>query len=149
MESAVDTANEHVHQGTLNIKPYEFKPGQSGNPAGRPKGARTKLADQFLKDIYEDWKEHGIEAIKKVRVKKPDVYLRVVADLIPKDIKLEIPQLNRIAHVIIDMPSTISTLDDDPPIDLPLVSQPIETKRIPDTITPDEDTPPTHETDQP
>ena len=30
-----------------NLKP--FKPGQSGNPKGRPKGARNRLGTQFLK----------------------------------------------------------------------------------------------------
>lgn len=63
-----------------------FKPGQSGNPAGRPKGARSKLSEKFLQDIHEDWKEHGVEVLEKVRKKDPEVYLRVVAGLIPKEL---------------------------------------------------------------
>lgn len=133
-EPAVDTTIEQdkpFHQGTINIKPFEFAPGQSGNPKGRPVGSRTKLAEDFLKDIYEDWKVNGKEAIIKVRKKKPEIYLRIVADLIPKDIKLEIPQLNRIAHVIVDMPNAINTLEAiDPLVPLLIDSQPIDTKPV-------------------
>lgn len=63
-----------------------FVPGQSGNPAGRPKGARSKLTEQFLKAMLEDFEAHGIAAIAKVREDKPDQYLKVVAAIIPKEI---------------------------------------------------------------
>ena len=32
-----------------------FKPGQSGNPAGRPKGARSRLQENFLAALAEKW----------------------------------------------------------------------------------------------
>ena len=61
-----------------------FKPGQSGNPAGRPKGSRNALAEDFLRDVLEDWQANGISALAAVRADKPDVYLKVIADLLPK-----------------------------------------------------------------
>lgn len=64
-----------------------FKPGQSGNPAGKPKGARDKLDRTFVRALYRDFKENGIEAIIKTRQEKPDAYLNVIAKVLPKEIK--------------------------------------------------------------
>ena len=65
-----------------NLKP--FQPGQSGNPKGRPKGARNRLGTQFLEALEADFYQFGPQAIALVREKKPEVYMRVVADLLPK-----------------------------------------------------------------
>ena len=67
-----------------------FKPGQSGNPKGRPKGARNRLGTQFLEALEADFNEFGPRAIALVREKKPEVYMRVVADLLPKEANINI-----------------------------------------------------------
>jgi hypothetical protein len=64
-----------------------FKPGQSGNPAGRPKGARAKLEYAFLDDLYADWKEHGAATLAAAREKDPVGYVKVAASLMPKQIQ--------------------------------------------------------------
>jgi hypothetical protein len=61
-----------------------FPPGVSGNPAGRPKGARSRLSESFISALAKDFQENGIEAIKKVRQDEPAQYLRVVSSLVPK-----------------------------------------------------------------
>lgn len=69
-------------------KPWLFKPGQSGNPAGRPVGARSKLDELFVEALYKDFKEGGVEAIRACRTEKPDVYLNVIAKVVPKQVDL-------------------------------------------------------------
>ena len=68
---------------------HPFKPGQSGNPRGRPKGARNKLGEEFLTQLCDDFEVHGAAVIERVRQEDPAAYLRVIASLIPKDIKID------------------------------------------------------------
>jgi hypothetical protein len=70
-----------------------FKKGQSGNPAGKPKGSRNKLGEAFLSDMYNDWLENGVAVIQEVRAEKPDVYLRTVASILPRDRNVNINPL--------------------------------------------------------
>ncbi len=67
-----------------------FKPGQSGNPAGRPKGSRNKLTEDFLGDVLEAWKTSGKTAIAEMIADKPGDFVKMVAGLIPKDVNLNI-----------------------------------------------------------
>jgi hypothetical protein len=66
-----------------------WKPGQSGNPAGRPKGARSKLSESFLKALSEDFDSNGIAVIESVRKDRPHEYLKIVAAVLPKQMQLE------------------------------------------------------------
>jgi hypothetical protein len=86
------TTAKHVTDSTEkklnNLVP--FKPGQSGNPTGRPKGARNRLGTRFLEALEADFNQHGAQAIEQVREKKPEVYMRVVADLLPKEANINV-----------------------------------------------------------
>ena len=63
-------------------------PGQSGNPAGRPRGSRNRLGEAFVDDLFADWKENGPQVIVAVRKADPSTYLRVVASILPKELSV-------------------------------------------------------------
>lgn len=58
-----------------------------GNP-GRPKGSRNKLGEEFIAALHEDFQQHGVAAITEMRETKPAEYVKVIASLLPKEIKL-------------------------------------------------------------
>ena len=48
-------------------KATQFKPGQSGNPKGRPKGAPNRLGTQFLEALEADFNKFGTQAYRRAR----------------------------------------------------------------------------------
>lgn len=67
-----------------NLMP-PWQPGQSGNPAGRPKGARVKLAEDFCQALLEDFAENGVLAIQTMRAERPNEYAKMIASIMPKE----------------------------------------------------------------
>ena len=56
---------------------------------GRPKGTRNKLTARFLEDFLCDWEANGAAAIRIVRIEHPEIYVRIAAQIIPRDLHLE------------------------------------------------------------
>src|SRR3954451_1490269 len=72
--------------GWSNLKPAPK--GVALNPAGRPRGSRNKLAESFIRDVYEKWEDQGNAALAEVIKRKPWEFVKIVASLMPQ--KLEI-----------------------------------------------------------
>src|SRR5262249_34807574 len=43
-----------------------WQPGQSGNPLGRPIGARGRFSQQFIEDMRASWRKHGATVMDRV-----------------------------------------------------------------------------------
>ncbi len=61
-----------------------FAVGNPGGP-GRAKGSKHRLAEDFLRTLVDDFREHGAEAIAAAREADPMGYMRTCAALVPKE----------------------------------------------------------------
>jgi hypothetical protein len=88
MSNSVDT-------GAKQKPAHLFKPGQSGNPAGRPKGARSHLSASFLDDLKLTWSELGLDALRRCAATDPGRFCQIVAGLLPRDVRID-------THITVD-----------------------------------------------
>ena len=82
IDAAATPENTGILQGSAAT---QFKPGQSGNPKGKPKGSKHKLSESFLAALSDDFEQHGEAVIAEVRADKPHEYLKIVASIVPKE----------------------------------------------------------------
>ena len=85
---------------------------------GRPVGSRNRLGERFLDDLQAIWKKRGKKALEQVAEANPDILVKVVASLMPRQL---IAQSNvrcrlsvystkqRISRRLIGSPGIIST----------------------------------------
>ena len=79
-------------------KPWQFQPGQSGNPAGRRPGSRNAVSEAFLADCYTVWQEQGIDALRMTAATDPARFCTIISQLVPRD--LQITADLRVEHAV-------------------------------------------------
>lgn len=72
----------------MGNKTTKFQPGQSGNPAGRPRGSRNKLSERFISDLADLWDEQGSSILQKVAEDNPARLLIVMVQVLPKNFQV-------------------------------------------------------------
>jgi len=92
------TVRKHRQRGLI-----PWKPGQSGNPKGRPKGSRNKLSEDFFRDLCEAWQAFGKPALETMAMLYPVEFVRLVASLLPKEPEATtIPAMERLSNAQLD-----------------------------------------------
>ena len=107
----VSTDGEQVVSGK-KARAALFRPGVSGNPAGRPRGSKNKLTELFLKTIVDDFATHGAEAISTLRKRDPATYVRLIAFLVPRDLVLKSEQSPDYDYASMTEQEIVSLLDE-------------------------------------
>lgn len=86
-----DGSSKNASDGRDAVSGEFLKGYQGGSRAGRKRGSRAKLGEKFLAALHEDFEQHGVEAIARVRFLRPDVYVQVLAKILPQKIEISTP----------------------------------------------------------
>jgi hypothetical protein len=90
-KTATSGKTQRKKRATAQLKPYMFKPGQSGNPAGPKAGYRHEFSRAFVSCLAQDFSKHGPKTVVKVREENPLGYLRVCASLVEQEVNVKTP----------------------------------------------------------
>ena len=92
---ASGTKPEGASEIAQKTRGVPFQPGNTFGK-GRPKGARNKLGEAFIADLYADWEKHGASVLDAVRESRPDAYMKVIASILPKQVEVREAPLDEI-----------------------------------------------------
>src|ERR1022692_1518219 len=70
-----------------NLRP--FPKGTSGNPGGKPVGARNRLRGDFMRDIVTAWEKHGIAALDWLAKCDRVNFVRVAAAIVGRELTID------------------------------------------------------------
>ena len=87
----------HTHQSFADVennaadmeRKMTFQQGVSGNPHGNRHRTRHLLNQEFMQALLLHFRQHGKKAIEKVARNQPAAYLKILALLVPREMKME------------------------------------------------------------
>ena len=80
-----------MKQGKQN-NGHLWKPGQSGNPAGRPLGARARISEKLLADLVTVWETRGQAVLESLVTEDPGKLAQIAYGLLPRDVFISVEQ---------------------------------------------------------
>ena len=86
-------STDETPPANTNAKQKRGKPfvkGQVANPKGRPPGSRNKIAESYIAAMSAKFEEQGEKIIDEIIRDKPEVFLKCVHDLVPKEFGLNL-----------------------------------------------------------
>jgi hypothetical protein len=116
------TVRKHRQRGLI-----PWKPGQSGNPKGRPKGSRNKLSEEFFRDLCDAWQAFGKPALMSAAWTNPTDFVRMVAQLMPKDVEVAVTKIRAERMSSAELEALISRCRD-------VGEDPLEAEKDPDEV---------------
>jgi hypothetical protein len=103
-----------VNKQTKHVPATAWKPGQSGNPAGRPIGARAKISERLLADLSDVWNEHGASVLQRLAVTDPGKLATIAYGLLPRDIFIKVENTDPLSQLddeaLADLQSLLATI---------------------------------------
>ncbi len=96
VEEGLNSARTQQNSGLI-----PWQPGQSGNPAGRPKGTRDRFCKAFIDDLAAEWARRGPQALTEITVAE---LVKTGIAVLPKD-KLFDPEDGNVIWVINAQPA--------------------------------------------
>ncbi len=84
---------EHVSEQRpppKRVNGHMWLPGESGNAAGRPVGARGRFSQRFIADLTTAWEQYGEQALARTAVEYPDRFVGICTHLMPKDVSVSL-----------------------------------------------------------
>lgn len=83
---------------------------------GRRVGSRNRHTENFLSAFADDFERHGASVIEQVRIEKPDVYLRVAAELLPRNLDISVDASSDAASFATNFRAALALLHGEPPM---------------------------------